>query len=277
MTLSLFASVALNALALASLVFVTVRESQPPPPTLLASTVPQPPDPLPVDPPTMHRPTIAPAAGGAASLAPSPVFSTSASPFSLTVPNLPSVDNGQAGIEGLGRGFGIGPGVGAGQSGTAVGSMKIGKVAVKSNRLGVILDVSGSMEEHLRVVRRDIRTAFRSAETVEVEGCRLDAHAKKEGEELPPVKLKSKADSVIEAVEMLVVHRKIDALYWFSDLQDGETKEGLARLGELLRLEKGRGRAVRLYIRTLKVKPSTELTRIVRASGGAIQAGDETE
>ena len=109
-----------------------------------------------------------------------------------------------------------------------------------------------------------------------MEGCRLDWAPQPESDP-PKVRLSREADSVIAAVEMLIVAGKVDAIYWFSDLQDGESEAGLARLRELLRVEKGKAKAVRLYIRSLEREPSPELTAIAMASGGAIQAGETEE
>ena len=157
-----------------------------------------------------------------------------------------------------------------------MGSMRVGKINVKSMRLGVILDVSGSMESHLPGVKREVRKAFRDAKTVDVEGCSL-VGTKTDEEEEQKVRLKSTANTVLDAAEMLVLDGKVDALYWFSDLQDTQTETGLARLRELLRIDQGRAKAVRFYIRSLQVEPSPELTAIVKASGGAIQAGEKGE
>jgi len=184
-------------------------------------------------------------------------------------------DDGVFGPEGVGSGFGSGIGTGFG-TGDGIGSMKVGGMEVRAMRLGVILDVSGSMQEKLPEVKREVRRAFRLAKTVDVEGCRLDWKAPAESE-VHRVRLKDKADSVIEAVEMLVVDGKVDALYWFSDLQDGETEAGLARLRELLQVGQGKAAPVRFYIRTLEREPSRELKVIVRATGGAIQAGKNEE
>ena len=154
--------------------------------------------------------------------------------------------------------------------------MKVGGMKVKAKALGVILDVSGSMKEKLPEVKREIRRAFRQAKTVDVEGCRLDWNSPDESVDRK-VRLKGSADSVIEAVEMLVIDGRVDALYWFSDLQDGESEAGLARLRELLRVDQGKAKTVRFYIRTLEREPSRELATIVRATGGAIQAGEKTD
>ncbi len=273
MTYSFLASVALNLLIFGLLVLVTVRENRPLPPTIVASAPPPRNEP-PVEAPTMTRPVVAPPAGAMTTKVVTPVLAAAPSAFNMAVPDIPFADDGLIGLAGMGSGFGAGFADSGPGDGAEGGSMKVGKISVKSKRLGVVLDVSGSMEEHLREVRRQIRAAFGNAETVDVSGCRLDWKPPREQAVERP-RLQNKAESVIEAMEMLIVAGKVDAIYWFSDLQDGETESGLARLRDLLQLEKGRGRAVRLYIRTLERQPSLDLTRIVKASGGAIQAGNE--
>jgi hypothetical protein len=128
-------------------------------------------------------------------------------------------------------------------------------------------------------VKREVRRAFKDAKTVEVVGCRVDWREPpaEERDAEREIKLKGEAKSVIEAVEMLVGDGRADAIYWFSDLQDGETEAGLDRLRELLKLERGKSRAVKFYIRSLGQEPSPELATIVKASGGAVQAGERGE
>lgn len=276
LAISFLTSLALNVLFFAALLFVTIGEIPGTPPAIVVTAGhPAPSEPPP--PPRMERPRIDPNPGGSPSAPSMAVVSATTSPFSISLPDLPSLDNGIAGLSGIGNSFGSGTGFGGnGSGGGSMTSMKVGKIAVKAMRLGVILDVSGSMEEELPGVKREIRKAFRQAETVEVEGCRLDWR-EAAGAEDQKVKLKKNADSVIEAVEMLVVDGKVDAIYWFSDLQDGESEEGLQRLRTLLRAERGKGRAVRFYIRSLEREPSEELAAIVKATDGAVQAGEKGE
>ena len=262
-----------NGLILGFLIFVTVGEIAPNPPTIQVTSIPEPEEP-PIAGTTLERPQPSVQAGGSTLLsAPLAITTAATSELSMTVPDLPSIDDGVLSLEGLGLGFGLDTGFGTTEGS---GSMQVGRIKVTAMRLGVILDVSASMEEELPKVRRDLNRAFRQAKTVDVEGCRIDWRAPPESE-LRRVSLKPKADSVIEAVEMLVVEGKVDAIYWFSDLQDGQSDEGIRRLGELLRISEGRANAVRFYIRSLGQSPSPEMTAIVRASGGAIQAGEEEE
>lgn len=271
---SLMTGMVVNVLILASFVFVTVDESRRTPPAILATSVPTEPDP-PIEPPKVDRPRPAPSSAGAAA-APDIMITTSAmSALSLNVSDAPSFDNGLAGLEGIGSSFGSGFGAGGADTGGA--SMKVGKITVKAKTLGLVLDVSGSMESHLPKVKREVRKAFKDAKTVEVEGCQLDWRepTAEEPDEDREIKLKKEAKSVIEAIEMLVGDGRADAIYWFSDLQDLQTEAGLARLRELLKLERGKARAVKFYIRSLGKEPSPELAAIVRASGGAVQAGEK--
>jgi hypothetical protein len=276
---SFLTALLINGFIVGLLLFITVGEPRLTPPGILVTSIPEPEKPF-VEPPKIQRTSPSIQAGGAP-LAPALTITASAtSAISMTIPDLPSTDDGVSALAGIGNGFGsgIGSGFGACEGGGAT-SMKVGGMKVQAKALGVILDVSGSMKEKLPEVKREIRRAFRQAKTVDVEGCRLDWSAPDESEDRK-VRLKGSADSVIEAVEMLVIDGRVDAIYWFSDLQDGETEAGLARLRELLRVEQGKAKAVRFYIRTLEVEPSRELATIVRATGGAIQAGekaDETE
>lgn len=273
---SVLTALVVNVLILASFVFVTVHESRRTPPAIFATTIPTDPEP-PVDPPKPDHPQPSAPSGGAPASFNITIASSSMSALSLTLSDLPSFDNGVTGLEGIGSSFGSG--FGNGGTGTVGASMKVGKITVKAKTLGLILDVSGSMESYLPKVKREVRKAFKDAKTVEVEGCRVDWTEPVETaeDEKREIKLKGEAKSVIEAVEMLVGDGRADAIYWFSDLQDGETEAGLARLRDLLKLERGKARAVKFYIRSLGQEPSPELAAIVKASGGAVQAGEKGE
>ncbi len=275
MAVSFVASLALNVLILFTLFFVTVGTSRLAPPLLHATAIAEPPDGS-IEPMKLNRPTATPRVGGAPPSMNLPVVAAATSEIAMSLPDLPSLDNGVAGLEGFGVGSGFGDGSGGLGPGGGAGQMKVGKITVKSMRLGVVLDVSGSMTEELPEVKRELRRAFRQAKTVDVEGCRLDWKPGSDSGDRK-VRLKSNADSVIEAIEMLVVDAKVDAIFWFSDLQDGVTDAGISRLGELLGISRGRGKAVRFYIRTLELEPSRELAKVVRASDGAIQAGAKGE
>jgi hypothetical protein len=271
---SFLTALVVNGVIVVLLLFTTTGETRLTPPAVFVLSVPEPERPI-IDPPKVERPRLAVELGGAPISHVLTISVSAPSELSMTLPDLPSIDNGVTGLGGGGSGFGSGIGSGTGfGSGDGTGSMKVGDMTVKAMRLGVILDVSGSMKEKLPEVKREVRRAFRQAKTVDVEGCRLHWKPSAESEDRK-VRLKSSAGSVIEAVEMLVIDGKVDAIYWFSDLQDGESGAGLARLRELLRVGQGAARAVRFYIRTLEREPSSELAAIVRVTGGAIQAGEK--
>ena len=273
---SFLTALLVNGFIVGLLLFITVGEPRLTPPAIHVTTVPEPEKPF-VEPPKVQRTSPSIQAGGAP-LAPALTITAAAtSAISMTIPDLPSTDDGVSALAGIGNGFGsgIGSGFGVGE-GEGATSMKVGGMKVQAKSLGVILDVSGSMKEKLPEVKREIRRAFRQAKTVDVEGCRLDWNSPNKSEDRK-IRLKGSADSVIEAVEMLVIDGRVDALYWFSDLQDGESEAGLARLRELLRVDQGKAKTVRFYIRTLEREPSRELATIVRATGGAIQAGEKTD
>lgn len=273
---SVLTALVVNVLILASFLFVTVHERRGTPPTIFATTIPTDPEP-PVEPPKPDHSLPSAPNGGTPASFDLTIASSAMSALSLSVSDVPSFDNGVSGLEGIGSSFGTG--FGNGGTGTVGASMKVGKITVKAKTLGLILDVSGSMEEELPKVKREVRRAFKDAKTVEVVGCRVDWREGAAGEEgeTRQVKLRREAESVVEAVEMLVGDGRADAIYWFSDLQDGETEAGLARLRDLLKLERGKARAVKFYIRSLGQEPSPELAAIVKASGGAVQAGEKGE
>lgn len=269
---SFLTALLINGFIVGLLLFITIGEPRLTPPAIHVTSIPEPEKPF-VEAPKVERTSPSIQAGGAPLSPALTITAAATSALSMTIPDLPSTDDGVSALAGIGNGFGSGMGSGFGD-GEGTTSMQVGGMKVQAKALGVILDVSGSMKEKLPEVKREIRRAFRQAKTVDVEGCRLDWNAPDESEDRK-IRLKGSADSVIEAVEMLVIDGRVDALYWFSDLQDGETEEGLARLRELLRVEQGKAKAVRFYIRTLEREPSRELATIVRATGGAIQAGDK--
>lgn len=177
-----------------------------------------------------------------------------------------------AAMVGFGTGFGAsGAGSGLGEEG---GGGSIGGMRIESQRLGVILDVSGSMDEQIRAVRREIRKNFLSATVVEVVGCSLEWGDGDPGFDLRKargrVRMKRNADSVVEAVEILVAAGKVDAIFWFSDLQDSQSEAGLKRLSHLLGTYFGsERRPVKFYVQSVGREPSSTLAGIAKRSGGA--------
>jgi hypothetical protein len=269
---SFLTALLINGFIVGLLLFIIVGEPRLTPPGILVTSIPEPEKPF-VEPPKIQRTSPSIQAGGAP-LAPALTITASAtSAISMTIPDLPSTDDGVSALAGIGNGFGSGMGSGFGD-GEAEGatSMKVGGMKVQAKVLGVILDVSGSMKEKLPEVKREIRRAFRQAKTVDVEGCRLDWNAPDESEDRK-VRLKGSADSVIEAVEMLVIDGRIDALYWFSDLQDGESEAGLARLRELLRVGHGKRRRCAFTFAPWNENPPANLLQSSARPAGRFRRG----
>ncbi len=171
-------------------------------------------------------------------------------------------------------GFGSGAGVSGEGDGAGVRIGNIGGMEIKSRRLGVVLDVSGSMDAQIRAVRREIRKNFSSATVVEVVGCSLDWSEDDPSFDLKKskgrVRFKKNADSVVEAVEILIASTNVDAIFWFSDLMDNQSKPGLQRLSHLLGTQFGsERRPVKFYVQSVDKEPEASLAGIAKRSGGA--------
>jgi hypothetical protein len=203
---------------------------------------------------------------------------TLVSAVSIAVPEFATATTGE--MPGLNIGIQPGNGNGYGLGGRGYGRIRkvqMGSMAVKAARLGVVLDVSGSMTEKLPKVRKELRKQFKAASVVEVKGCSLSWDGKisfdlEQARKL--AKSKSRADTVLEAMEILIAADRVDAIFWYSDLQDTQNREGLLRLSYLLGTLEGKGRRpVRLYVRSVERDPSDALMKIVKRSGG--EAGND--
>ena len=209
----------------------------------------------------------------AAASARSTMVITSSAVAPMTLPNFDYSDVSYlpSSMIGFGAGTGFsGEGIGAG---TGTRSGMIGGMKIKARRLGVVLDVSGSMDRQIRAVRREIRKNFSTATVVEVVGCSLDwregdpSFVLKKGKDR--IRFKRDADSVVEAVEMLIAALNVDAIFWFSDLMDLQTEAGEQRLSHLLGTQFGsERRPVKFYVQSVDIKPSPALAGIAKRSGG---------
>lgn len=197
--------------------------------------------------------------------------------ISQVVFDAPHFDNSEmANFSGAMIGLDNGLGYAASGAGTAAAteSGSLGGMNVRSRRLGVILDVSASMSEQIKAVRKDLRQNFSRAVIVEVPGCRLDYEVGSEvfDPSKSTIELQKEAKSVVEGVEMLIVKHRADAIYWFSDLNDARTKTGLARLSQLLGTHFGsERRPIKFYVQSVDEAPDAKLEDIAKRSGGATQ------
>jgi hypothetical protein len=148
----------------------------------------------------------------------------------------------------------------------------IGGMNVKGERLGVILDVSGSMSRYLESLRTEINSRFKGPVFLEVEGCYLEPSS------FDPAEIRSPRfdnpnlrESVMNAIRELVEVHQVDSVYWFCDLQDERTEEALAELKDLARGNGGNSPAFHLYVRSTDKAPDPELENVISASGGAFE------
>lgn len=168
-----------------------------------------------------------------------------------TTPNEPSASSNQGGETG----------------------QSIGGLSVQGERLGVILDVSGSMNRYLESLRREIRAGFADAEFREVEGCFLEPI---DPSAIPDPSTVSR-ESVMDAIAELVKNHQVDSIYWFCDLQDERTEEALQQLRTIALGQSGNYKPFRLYIRSTDEMPDPGLEEIIRSSGGAFERSRRTQ
>lgn len=154
----------------------------------------------------------------------------------------------------------------SGSEGKPVGQ-SIGGLTVRGERLGVILDVSGSMTRYLDDLRSEIKAGFSGALFLEVEGCLLEPVQPDEDESHTGVRRHSVMNAVFE---LAAVHR-VDSIYWFCDLQDTQTVEALEELRSLALGKSSHSAGFRLYVRSTDEEPSTVLEDLIRLSGGAYE------
>jgi len=131
----------------------------------------------------------------------------------------------------------------------------VGGLKIESRRLGVVLDISQSMEPFLPAVRQEIAAAFSDAPVKEIVGCFLN---QREGY------------SIVDAIEHLVTKEKVDAVYWFTDLEDEWTMEGVSRLQwQLLAQPQGGFDRTALYVCSVGSAPTGPLVDLLLVSGGS--------
>ena len=186
----------------------------------------------------------------------------------------------------------------SGRSGGSTPGKNVGGMFVKGKSLGVILDVSGSMEPYLQKLRSEISTQFADAVFLEVTGCSLEPAP---SASQPPADGGPNRQSVMAAIRELVEVHGVDSIYWFCDLQDSRSDAALHQLRELVagrvlpgdpvsvpssgefsgldelnKMNQGSrrplGRSVfHLYIRSTDQSPDPSLNQIINESGGEFQ------
>lgn len=121
---------------------------------------------------------------------------------------------------------------------------------IRSENLGVVLDVSGSMNRFLEPLREEIAKDFPNAFFREVIGCELDWNIISS--------TSSRRQQILLSIEDLIIVHGSDSIYWFSDLNDEITDIGILRLGELRKRYQ-----ISLYVVSVKNKPPRDLLKLV--------------
>ena len=136
-------------------------------------------------------------------------------------------------------------------------SGEIGGIAVRCNKLGVLLDVSGSMTKYLPALRREIAQHFADAAYREHNGCHLVEDSKRIG-------------GNFRCLKELVDRESCDGIYWFSDFQDGREGQAVVSLRAALLSTR-----VKLYIRSTQRDPR-DLVALAEETGGGYKNGAPT-
>lgn len=125
----------------------------------------------------------------------------------------------------------------------------IGEMFIESQDLGVILDVSSSMTNFIKPLKEEIAKEFSSPHYREVPGCRMDWSS---------IPIGAKPDGSMLAMEDLLIALKADTIFWFSDLNDGESPQALAGLQWLLDTSNAN-----FYVNSVGKEPSRGLELLV--------------
>lgn len=147
------------------------------------------------------------------------------------------------GGNGNSRGFNITDGKGNGTSGKIMGD------TINAVKLGVILDISPSMRSYIPMLQNEIMSNFKNAKILNVVGCSLIQNSKS-----------------MNAFQDLS-KSGVDAIYWFCDLQDPQMKASLDKLKSILK-----NNNIKLYIKSLDMRPNVYLSDIILSSGGKFLA-----
>ena len=151
--------------------------------------------------------------------------------------------------DGLGSILG-GNGSGNGSGGNGLKEGKVFGSNIKAKKLGVLFDISFSMSPYTERVENEIRKNFNNAVVDYVDGCVIAPETR-----------------VFRAFEKLAM-QNVDAIYWFCDLQDPETKDGLYLLEKLLANKK-----IKLYVKSMDKHPNSKLKSIISSTGGSYSFG----
>jgi hypothetical protein len=150
-----------------------------------------------------------------------------------------NTDDGGAGRFGFGK-----------NNGSSFKSGEILGNRIEARKLGVILDVSHSMSPYREKLEKQIRANFPNSLICYVDGCAIGTL--------------SQATSAFQSL----ASSGVDAIYWFSDLQDPESLEGLTAVEQAIK-----GKSIKLYVRSVDKSPNPKLESIINSSNGSCFVG----
>lgn len=128
---------------------------------------------------------------------------------------------------------------------------------ILAERLGVVLDVSESMQRSLPKITEALKRQMPRTPVLHVDGCRLedpDPRPRVEG---------GLAPETVTAIDVLADQAGVTAVLWISDQADPHNRDGIEALDEILE-EKG----VRLFLLSIRQKPTPSLRRVAEESEG---------
>lgn len=161
-----------------------------------------------------------------------------------------------------------------------------------AKRLGVLLDISGSMLESLPAVIDQIDSSFNDYILILVNGCWVinpgesTAFVRYQQAELHgeaailflnpgahellrrisrPAYFNSQADAG-QALLAMAERMNVDSIYWFADFQDTVQPRLMAEAADRLR-----ARGVRLYVQSIDARPHPSILAAVSRTGGSSQ------
>ena len=150
-----------------------------------------------------------------------------------------NTDDGGAGRFGFGK-----------NNGSSFKSGEILGNRIEAKKLGVILDVSHSMSPYREKLEKQIRVNFPNSLICYVDGCAIGSL--------------SEATSAFQSL----ASNGVDAIYWFSDLQDPESIEGLTAVEQAIKKKN-----IKLYVRSVDKSPNPKLKSIINSSNGSCFVG----
>jgi hypothetical protein len=130
-------------------------------------------------------------------------------------------------------------------------------VAVDAKNLGIVLDISESMNRALPAVRAALREKVPHSPVVHVDGCSLEKPA-------PRAAMQNGiAPEPVTAFIALAEKVGVDTIFWNSDQGDPHVRDGIIALEEALTKHK-----LRLIMVSLKNKPNPSLRKLTEGSRG---------